>query len=177
MAGELRGASWLQCRHQAVSAEVPGGRWRRKDMSVIREGEMFPRALFLARERTASRHLRLGMLRAVQPSSAPCEREECLSWPWSWLGCLAQGPTHGVWWWREAGRDSLFYLLLQVHWEESHFRHGDCGGVPTVWIRAGSRIPDVCKKPVISMVIWCQWDYPCPRRGCGCIGRCCLSLS
>lgn len=50
-------------------------------MSVIREGEMFPRALVLARERTASRHLRLGMLRAVQPSSAPCEREECLPWP------------------------------------------------------------------------------------------------
>lgn len=34
------------------------------------------RALVLARERSASSHLRLGMLRAVQPSSAPCKREQ-----------------------------------------------------------------------------------------------------
>lgn len=100
--------------------------------------------------------------------------------------CLGPGPGWAAWLrvqhtvyggGGKLGEILFFYLLLQVHWEESHFRHGDCGGVPTVWIRAGSRIPDVCKKPVISMVIWCQWDYPCPRRGCGCIGRCCLSLS
>ena len=76
MAGELRGASWLQWRRQAISAEGPDGRWRKKDTSVSGDGEMFPRALVLARERSASSHLRLGMLRAVQPSSAPCKREQ-----------------------------------------------------------------------------------------------------
>lgn len=76
MAGEPRGAFWLQWRHQAVSAEGPDGRWRRKDKIVSGEGEMFLSALVLARERSASSHLRLGMLRGVQPSSVPCEREQ-----------------------------------------------------------------------------------------------------
>lgn len=55
----------LQWRHQAVSAEVPDGRWGRKDTSVSGGGEVFPRALVHARERTANSHLGLGMLRAV----------------------------------------------------------------------------------------------------------------
>ena len=46
-----------------------------KERSVSGEGEMFLRALALARERSACSHLRLGMLRAAQPSSALCEKE------------------------------------------------------------------------------------------------------
>lgn len=76
MAGEMRGASWLQWRHRAVSAEGPDGRWRRKGTSVFGDGEMFPRALVLARERSVRSHLRLGILRAAQPSSASCERDQ-----------------------------------------------------------------------------------------------------
>lgn len=76
MAGELRGASWLQWKHQAVSAASPDGRCRRKDTSTSGEGEMLPRALVLARERSPSSHLKLGMPRAVQPSAGPCEREQ-----------------------------------------------------------------------------------------------------
>lgn len=58
MAGELRAASWLQWRQQAVSAGGPDGEpW-------------------LLLQSVCSNQLRLGMLRAVQPSSALCEREQ-----------------------------------------------------------------------------------------------------
>lgn len=103
-------------------------------------------------------------------------------------GCLCPGPGWAAWLrvlhagYGGGGKgklgETLFLIFLpQVHWEEIHFQHGDRGGVPTVWIRPGSRIQDVCKKPGIRMVVWCQWDHPCPRRGGGCIGRCCLSPS
>lgn len=32
-----------------------------------------------------------------------CKREQWLMCPQSWMGCLAQGPVHRVWWWREVG--------------------------------------------------------------------------
>lgn len=124
-----------------------------------------------------SSQLRLGMLSAVQPSSAPVRgSSDCLG---PWLGCLAQGTAHRGWRWREgeAGRDSLFNFLPQVQWEEIHFQHGDSGSVPVDWICPGSGIRDVCKKCGIRMGMWCQWDHPCPRSGEGCIERCCLSLS
>lgn len=64
-----------------AAMEVPGSfsrrsRWKKKDTSVLGEGEMFLRALVPARERSASSEFRLGILRAPQPSSATCEREQ-----------------------------------------------------------------------------------------------------
>lgn len=37
------------------------------------------------------------------------------------------------------------FLLLQLHREQSHIQHGDCGDLPAVWIHSGSWIQDVGK--------------------------------
>lgn len=50
-AGGLRAEPW---KLQAVSAEGPDGRWRRKNTSVSGDGRVFLKALVLARERSAS---------------------------------------------------------------------------------------------------------------------------
>lgn len=77
--------------------EGPDGTRGRKDTSVSGDGELFLRALALAREKSASCHLKSGMLRAVQTSPACCDREKRL--PCLVLaGLLAQGPAHRVWW-------------------------------------------------------------------------------
>lgn len=128
--------------------------------------------------------LRLGMLRVVQPSSAPCEREQQLPQPqpcWAaWLRALhtgaggkGKGKLGETLFLMLSPRNSPFNLLPQVQWKEIHFQHGDSGGDLTDWICLGSRI---CKKSGIRVGMWYQWDHPCPRRREGCIGRCCLSL-
>lgn len=37
------------------------------------------------------------------------------------------------------------FLLLQLHWEQSHIQHGDRGGLPAVRICPGAQIPDAGK--------------------------------
>lgn len=137
MAGELRGASWLQWRQQAVSAGGPDG----EPWLLLGRGVQQSAQTGGAQSRAAKPRHPLHPVRGSSDCPGPSP-----GWA-AWLRALhtgaggkGKGKLGEIIFLMFSPRDSLFNLLPQVQWEEVHFQHGDSGGVLTDWICPGSRI-------------------------------------